>query len=161
YHVIAARPLPRARAVAGESWRPPRARCCLRGAACVAVFTYCAASSVTIGAGLVPYPPVHEMLQHFSPARTPAFTDFTCNAAGVLLDIALLALVERLAGAGPGGHKRRAAQQSRARPRASRRPTRILRRDADAADEHGGVGCTFDRRLQSVGGKRRVDRIRE
>jgi VanZ family protein len=81
------------------------------GTACVVASAYGVANSLTIGAGLIAYAGILEMLQRFSPGRTPAIEDFACSTAGVLLGIALFALIDRLAAAARRGCKRRATHE--------------------------------------------------
>jgi VanZ family protein len=65
------------------------------GTACVVMSAYGTANSLTIGVGLIAYAGALETLQRFSPGRTPAIADFACSTTGVVLGIALLALITR------------------------------------------------------------------
>jgi VanZ family protein len=50
-----------------------------------------------IVAGLIAYAGTLELLQNFSPGRTPAVEDFAFSSIGVLLGVALFTLADRLA----------------------------------------------------------------
>ena len=56
---------------------------------------YGIANRLTIAVGLIAYAGVLELLQNFSPGRTPAVEDFLCSATGVVLGIALYAFADR------------------------------------------------------------------
>jgi VanZ family protein len=49
-----------------------------------------------IAAGLITYAGVLELLQRFSPGRTPSISDFAFSATGVLVGLALIAVAGRI-----------------------------------------------------------------
>jgi VanZ family protein len=51
---------------------------------------------LNIATGLIGYAGVLELLQHFSPGRTPSIRDFAFSATGVLLGLALSAITDRI-----------------------------------------------------------------
>jgi VanZ family protein len=66
------------------------------GTALVVASAYGAARRLPIVTGLIAYAGTLELLQNFSPGRTPAVADFACSSLGVLLGVALSTLADRL-----------------------------------------------------------------
>jgi len=66
------------------------------GTAAVVASAYGITRRLHIVAGLITYAGGLELLQNFSPGRTPAIADFACSSIGVVLGIALSALADRL-----------------------------------------------------------------
>jgi VanZ family protein len=67
------------------------------GTAIIVATAYGARNWLGIAVGLIGYAGVLELLQNFSPGRTASVRDFACSASGVLLGLALFALVDRIA----------------------------------------------------------------
>jgi VanZ family protein len=65
------------------------------GTALVVASAYGATRRLNIVAGLVAYAGTLELLQNFSPGRTPAIEDFTSSSIGVLLGVALVTVADR------------------------------------------------------------------
>ena len=65
------------------------------GTALVVASAYGATGRLRIVAGLVTYAGALELLQNFSPGRTPAIEDFACSSIGVLLGIALFTVADK------------------------------------------------------------------
>jgi VanZ family protein len=66
------------------------------GTALIVASAY-ASRRLHIVAGLMAYAGILELLQNFSPGRTPAVEDFAFSSIGVLLGVALFTLADRLA----------------------------------------------------------------
>jgi VanZ family protein len=67
------------------------------GTALVVASAYGATRRPHTVAGLIAYAGALELLQNFSPGRTPAIKDFACSSIGVLLGVALFTIADRLA----------------------------------------------------------------
>ena len=66
------------------------------GTAFVVASAYCRTRRLHIVGGLVAYAGTLEVLQNFSPGRTPAIEDFACSSLGVLLGVGLYAIADRV-----------------------------------------------------------------
>lgn len=66
------------------------------GTALVVASAYGASRRPHFVTGLIAYAGTLELLQNFSPGRTPAVEDFVCSSIGVLLGVALFTVAGRL-----------------------------------------------------------------
>jgi VanZ family protein len=66
------------------------------GTALAVASAYGATRCPHIVAGLIAYAGTLELLQNFSPGRTPAIVDFACSSIGVLLGVAMFTVADRL-----------------------------------------------------------------
>jgi VanZ family protein len=66
------------------------------GTAFVVAFAYGHTRRLHIVGGLIAYAGMLELLQNFSPGRTPAIEDFACSSLGVLLGVGLYAIADRV-----------------------------------------------------------------
>jgi VanZ family protein len=66
------------------------------GTAAVVASAYGFTRRLHVAIGLIAYAGALELLQNFSPGRTPAVEDFACSSIGVLLGVALFTVAGRL-----------------------------------------------------------------
>jgi VanZ family protein len=65
------------------------------GTALVVASAYGAARRLSISGGLIAYAGTLELLQNFSPGRTPAIEDFLSSSIGILFGVALYTVADR------------------------------------------------------------------
>jgi len=66
------------------------------GSAFVVASAYGLKRRLYIVGGLIAFAGMLELLQNFSPGRTPAIEDFACSSLGVLLGVGLYAIADRV-----------------------------------------------------------------